>query len=324
MLVLRERDIVPLLPMRDAIHAVERALRAQADGMARMPLRVGVPAHAGILAAMPGSLIAGGGALGAKLVTVFEGNAERQIPTHQGVVMLFDPGTGTPIALLDARYLTEVRTAAVSAVATRLLANPQAHVAAILGTGVQARSHALAMREVMALDDLRIWGRSIERAEEAAAWAREQGLPARAVAEVDVAIRGAQVVNTVTSAKASIFDDAAVGPGAHVNAVGSSTPVAREVPGTLVGRARLFVDSREGAMNESGDILLAITDGALTAHPELTLLGDVLTQRAHGRRSPEEITLFDSLGIAIEDVACAALVADRARDQGVGTEIEFP
>ena len=324
MLVLREHDIVPLLPMRDAVHAVERALRALADGTARMPLRVGVPAHAGILATMPGSLIADGAALGAKLVTIFEGNAASQIPTHQGAVMLFDPDTGTPQALLDARYLTEVRTAAVSAVATRALANPGARVAAILGTGVQARSHALAMGEAMALDDLRIWGRSSERAEEAAAWAREQGLPARAVAEVAVAIRGAQVINTVTASKTPIFDDAGVSPGTHLNAVGSSTPAARELPGALVGRARLFVDSREGAMNESGDILLAIADGALAAHPELTLLGDVLTRRAHGRRSPEEITLFDSLGIAIEDVACAAMVADRARDQGIGTEIEFP
>ncbi|TAM61408.1 ornithine cyclodeaminase family protein [bacterium] len=324
MLILREQEIIPLLPMRDAIHAVEHALRAQADGTARMPLRIGVPAHAGILAAMPGSLIAGDAALGAKLVTIFEGNAERRIPTHQGAIMLFDPDTGTPQSLLDARYLTEVRTAAVSAVATRLLANPGARTAAILGTGVQARSHALAMREVLTLEDLRIWGRSAKHAQEAAAWACEQGLPARAVGDASAAIRGAQVVNTVTSAKAALFDAAAVAPGAHVNAVGSSTPVAREVPGALVGRARLFVDSREGAMNESGDILLAIAEGALQAHPELTLLGDVLTGRAHGRRSPEEITIFDSLGIAIEDVACAALVAERARDQGLGAEVDFP
>ncbi len=324
MLILREHEIVPLLPMHDAIHAVERALRAQADGTARMPLRIGVPAHAGILAAMPGSLMAGDAALGAKLVTVFEGNTDLRLPTHQGAIMLFDPDTGTPQALLDARYLTEVRTAAVSAVATRLLADPGARTAAILGTGVQARSHVLAMREVLALEDLRIWGRNAERAQEAAAWAREQGLPARAVGDANAAIHGAQVVNTVTSAKAALFDAASVAPGAHVNAVGSSTPVAREVPGALVGQAHIFVDSREGALNESGDILLAIAEGALGAHPELTLLGDVLTGRTHGRNSPEEITLFDSLGIAIEDVACAALVAERARDQGIGTEIAFP
>ncbi|HVA38047.1 MAG TPA: ornithine cyclodeaminase family protein [Candidatus Dormibacteraeota bacterium] len=324
MLVLREHEIAPLLPIRDAVHAVERALRAQSDGTARMPLRIGVPAHAGILAAMPGSLLGEGGALGAKLVTVFEGNAELRIPTHQGAVMLFDPATGTPSALLDARYLTEVRTAAVSAVATRLLAAVGARVAAILGSGVQARSHALAMNEAMTLEELRIWGRNAERAEEAAAWAREQGLPARAVGGVAEAVRGAHVINTVTASKSPLFEAADVSPGAHLNAVGSSTPAARELPGALVGHARLFVDSREGAMSESGDVLLAIKEGALPAHPELTLLGDVLTQRAHGRRSPGEITLFDSLGIAVEDVACAALVVDRARGQGLGTEIAFP
>ncbi|MDE2570922.1 MAG: ornithine cyclodeaminase family protein, partial [bacterium] len=210
MLVLREDQIVPLLTMPDAVRAVERALRAQADGTARMPLRVGVPAHAGILAAMPGSLITDGSALGAKLVTVFEGNVECRLPTHQGAVILFNPQTGTPEALLDARYVTEVRTAAVSAVATRLLAIAQAHVAAILGTGVLARSHALAMREAMALEELRIWGRSLERAEEMAAWAREQGLPARAVGEVTAAIHGAHVINTVTASKVPILDAADV------------------------------------------------------------------------------------------------------------------
>jgi len=323
-LILREREIIPLLSMRDAILAVERAFRAQASGNARIPVRGRAAAHAGILIDMPGSIIGDGAGLGTKLITAFEENPERNLPAHQGVVVLFDHETGTPNALLDASYLTAIRTAAVSAVATRLLAVPGARVAAIIGTGVQGRSHALAMADSMKLEDLRIFGRNAERAEECAAWARERKIPARAVSSAAEAVRGAQVINTVTASRTPVIDDADVAPGTHINAVGSCTPITRELPGTLMGRARIFVDSREGAMIEAGDILLAIKDGALAERPEMTLFCDVLTDHARGRRSPEEITVFESLGLSIEDIACATLIVNRARDQGIGIEIEFP
>jgi alanine dehydrogenase len=313
MLVLDEAQVSRLLDMDDAIGAVDAALRAQSAGEASFPLRQALRAPGGILGAMPGVITGSHPALGAKLVTFFLGNAERGIHTHNAVIALFDPNTGAPLALMDGRYITEIRTAATSAVATRTLAPSSAGVLAILGTGVQARSHIDALSRVMRIEELRVWGRTKSKAEALASWAAaERKMPARAAASAEEACRGATVVCTTTAASQALFDAEAISMGAHVNAVGGSTPAMRELPGALMSRARIFVDSIEGAMHEAADIIQAIAEGALPAEPRLTLLADAVAGKTPGRTSREEITIFKSLGIAIEDIACAALVYARA------------
>ncbi len=336
MLILNEADIASLLTINDAIDAVDGALRAQASDAARFPLRNIVFAKDGLLGAMPGHISSGAvelarpssatstsSVLGAKLVSVFPGNAERDLHTHHALIALFDAHNGEPRALMDGRYITEIRTAAVSAVATKALARPDASIAAVLGTGVQARAHAHALRLVMRMDDLRVWGRERRRADALVRELREAGIAARASESAEAACEDADVICTVTASSEPVLPDRVVKRGAHLNAVGACTPRAREIPAELMARAALFVDSLDGALHEAGDIVLAVADGVLQAPPMLTLLADVVAGRAPGRTSDDDITLFESLGIAIEDIACAALVYERAQARGVGTRADL-
>jgi ornithine cyclodeaminase len=263
---------------------------------------------------MPAGVFGTQAALGAKLVTFFPGNAQRGIHTHNALIALFEPETGEPLAVMDGRYITEIRTGAASAVATRALARRDASTLAILGSGVQARSHIEALSRVMKIGELRIWGRTEEHAEAVTRWAKaERALPARTADSTSAACKDAHVICTVTPATEPLFEAAAIAPGTHINAVGSSAPGMRELPGPLMSRARIFVDSMEGARSEAGDILQAIQEGALPKDPPLTLLADAVAGKAPGRTSDQDITLFKSLGIGTEDVACAAVVFARAR-----------
>jgi alanine dehydrogenase len=319
LIFLSEADVSAVLSVADAIDAVGSALKLQASGAVNQPLRVGARSPAGILGAMP-CAIAGVGS-GAKLVTFFPGNAVLGMPTHNAIIALVDPDTGVPTAVMDGRYITEIRTAATSAVATRALAKEGARVVAMLGTGVQARAHALALREVGRLEELRVWGRTARRAEEYVDWARQQGIRASVATSVSAAARGADIVCTVTSAQAPILDASDVGAGTHVNAVGSSAPHMRELTPALLAKARIVVDTVEGAMNESGEIIDAVRQGVLPPKPDLTRLCDVIAGSSPGRSSPAEVTVFKSLGMAIEDVACAAVVESRARNRKLGTQV---
>jgi ornithine cyclodeaminase len=321
MLFLNEREVAGLLPIGDVLVALESAFRAQADGKIRMPLRTMAPNDNGLLGAMPAAIATGPVSLGAKLVTFFPGNAASGIPTHQALIALFDARSGKPVAIMDGRFITEIRTAAASALATRALARTDARILAVLGTGVQARAHVGALAEVMNIDEIRVWGRTATNAAAVADFARKRGLHARVAATVTDACRGADVVCTVTSASEPIVRASDINPGTHVNAVGMGGPTAREIPGDLMGRARIFVDSMDGALNEAANIILAVREGQLPAKPALTLLCDVITGRALGRQSHDEVTIFDSLGIAIEDLTCARLVYERASAGGVGTSI---
>jgi ornithine cyclodeaminase len=323
LLILKPDEVASLFTRGDAMEAVERAMRAQASQAAHFPLRVLVAAPAGILAAMPGEIEGAAPALGAKLVSVFPDNAKHGLETHQALIALFDVGTGTPLALLDGRVITEIRTAAVSALATKALAPPNARIAAILGTGVQARAHAYALSDVMQLDELRIWGRNRLQAETLCKALRADGLAARAFDSAGSACDGAAVICTVTASGEPVVPSGAIRGGVHINAVGACTPHKREIPADLMVLASIVVDSIEGALHEAGDIVMAIADGVLPAHPRLTLLADIIADHAIGRSTPDEITLFESLGIAIEDVACAALVYERARARGIGASVEM-
>ena len=321
MLVLSEPDIAAVLSMRDVIAAMDDALRAQAAGRIDQPVRVMAKPPTGFFGAMP-SCIEGVG-LGAKLVTFFPDNATRGLHTHHAVIAMFDADTGEPTALLDGRLITEMRTAAMSAVATRALALDDNGVVALIGTGVQARSHITALSDAGLLREARIWGRTAGNAHALVEWAREREVKASAFETVTEACHGARVVCTLTAARSAIVEASDVAPGAHVNAVGSSARAMKELSAELVGRSRLFVDTVEGAMRESGDILSAIDDGALPPEPELTRLCDVLDGRQPGRRAPDEVTIFKSLGMSIEDVACAALALKRARAKGLGTSVSI-
>ena len=322
-LLLSAADVRRLLPMDAAIEAMEGAFRALSDGEARLPLRtiVWTPDRAGGLGVMPGYLPA---RLGAKVVSVFPGNHGTELDSHQGVVLLFEAERGRLVAIADATAITAIRTAAVSGLATRLLARNDAGDLAIFGSGTQARSHLEAMLAVRRIRRVRIWSRS---AENARAFAAREGARHRVTIEVassaEEAARGADLLCTATSSKDPVLRGEWLSPGAHVNAAGSSVASARELDSAAVARASLFVDRRESTLNESGDFLFARAEGAVTEEHIRAELGDVLTGKAAGRRSPDEITLFKSLGLAIEDGAAAEHVRRRAIEAGIGVEFDF-
>lgn len=324
-LLLREADVRQLLSMEDTISLMEDALRAFSTGGVVQPVRTAVPVqpHAGFLALMPAYLTAQE-ALGAKAVTFFPKNAGRGLPTHMAVVLLWDHATGELLAMLDGRLITEVRTAATSAAATKVLAVPEAATLGILGAGVQARSHLEALNLVMRLARVRVWSRTAQRARAfAEEMTQHHRIPVEAVATREEAVGGAQIIVTVTSSQTPVLNGEWVAPGTHINAVGAPRPDWRELDSALVARASLFVDSRAGALVESGDVLLAMREGAITEAHIRGEIGEVLAGKVEGRRTPEEITLFKSLGMAVEDVATARWVYERAKARGVGQRIEL-
>jgi ornithine cyclodeaminase len=253
-----------------------------------------------------------------KEVVVAPGNSASGLDPHQGAVLLHDGTTGELVAVLNASPITEIRTAAVSAVATKLLARPGSKQVAILGSGVQGRSHAVAMREVLPEAELRVWSRDPAHAEALALEAH--GLACATVAE---ALAGADVVCTCTASPEPIVALGDLEPGAHVNAVGSSGPWARELAADLVAECSLFVDRRESTVNESGDYLGAVAERGIGPDHILAELGELLVGAHPGRRSDDEITVFKSLGLAVEDLAAATLCVEVARERGIGVEVAF-
>jgi alanine dehydrogenase len=324
-LLLTESDVAALLPMEAAIGLMEEALAAFSTGRVRQPVRQAllVEPYGGYLGLMPAHLRAAEGAadaLGAKAVTFYTANADRGLPTHMAVILLWDPATGQMLAIMDGRLITEVRTAATSAAAAKALARADAATLALLGSGVQARSHLEAFRRVRPLREVRVWSRTRAHAE---AFARESPLPARVCDTPEEAVRGADLIVTATSSPAPVLAGRWLAPGVHVTAVGAPRPDWRELDAEAVARSRVFVDSRAGALAESGDLLLALKDGAIDESHIAGEIGEVLAGRLVGRVGPEEITLFKSLGMAVEDVATAAYVYARARAQRVGREVDL-
>jgi ornithine cyclodeaminase len=258
-------------------------------------------------------------AMGTKMVTVFASNAERGLPSHLATITLLDPETGALLAILDGRYITEARTAAVSAVSVNYLARPDAGVLALIGSGVQARSHLEAIGRVRLLRDVRVWSPTAERREAfAAEMAPHAAAPLRAVSSAEEAVRDADIVVLVTAAREPVVRSDWIANGAHICAVGACRPDQREMDGALVARGEVWVDSREAALSEAGDILLAIQDGAIGEHHIAGELGAFVASAS--RRKDDRLTIFKSLGMAVEDVAAAHLAYVRARDQGMGIE----
>jgi len=297
-MILDEDSVRALLRMDELIPAMANALADLSRGKVVQPMRVMMPVgdHGGFLGLMP----AYGGALGAKLVTFYPSN--EGVPTHHALVLLFRPETGEPLVTMDGRLITEMRTAAVSAVATKLLARPEAAVLAILGSGVQARSHLEALRLVRAFREIRVWS-----PRNAHAFARQLGV--HAADSAAEAVRGADVVVVATTSRVPVLFGQWLSPGTHINAVGAPRPTWRELDDEILRTARIYVESREAATGESGDIIAA---GRVDAE-----IGEVVTGAMRGRESAGELTLFKSVGVAVEDVVTADLVYRKARAQRV-------
>jgi thiomorpholine-carboxylate dehydrogenase len=290
-LFLNEEQVREHLRMTELIPVMEKALIDFSAGRVTQPVRsiISIDPPGGFLGLMPALAPDG---LGLKAVTFYPSNAERGIPTHMATILLVDPQTGTPLAIMDGRLITETRTAAVSAAATKLLASPDAEVLAILGSGVQARSHVEALRLVRRFEEIRVWSPT-----HAKRFAQEIG--ATATSSAEEAVRDADVIVTVTSAKAPVLEGDWLKPGCHVNAVGACRPDWRELDDEAMKRSIVFVDSREGALKESGDVILS---GA-KIYAEL---GEALAGKVPSHAN--ETTIFKSLGMAVEDIAAATLV----------------
>jgi ornithine cyclodeaminase/alanine dehydrogenase-like protein (mu-crystallin family) len=320
-LVLAGHHVRELLGYRECADVMRQALADLARGQIQQPLRTVVMPRdaAGFMGLMPAYSPAG---YGLKAICITPGNPAIGKDAHQGGVLLFAADTGEPLALVNASAVTEIRTAAVSAVATGLLARPGAAELAIVGTGVQARAHAHALAATRALTGIRVAGRDAARARAVAAGlAGELGLPVTACETVREAVEGAGIVVTATTSRAPVLRREWLSPGAHVNAVGACVPGDRELDTAIMAEAALFADSRESVTHEAGDYLLAEREGV--ANPVRAELGEVLTGAARGRTGHDELTVFESLGLAAEDMAAASYLYAKARRLGAGTEADF-
>jgi ornithine cyclodeaminase len=310
--------------MAECIDLMAETLATLSRGDAVQPLRsmMRLP-KTGVLGMMP-AYLGPDKALGVKLISVFPGNHGTKYDSHQGAVLLFEGEHGSLKAVLDASAITAIRTAAVSGLATRLLARPNAAELAILGAGVQALTHLEAMLAVRPITRVRVWTRTPENARRfAQRAARQHGITVEAMERPEDAVRGADVICTVTASREPVLRGEWLAPGVHINAAGSSVPAARELDSAAVARARLFVDRRESTLNEAGDFLTPKKEGVFGDDHILGEIGDLVLQRIVGRQSPQDITLFKSLGIGVEDVASARFIYRKALTAKAGTAVEF-
>ena len=312
-----------LLDLDAVIEAVAGAFEAYSGGRTQTPLRVGVapPGTHGVLLAMP-CAVAEPPALGAKIVSVFRDNPSRGLPTVTSTYVLSDYVTGAPLALMDGGYLTGIRTAAGSAVATRALARTDARNLGVFGTGVQARFHVETIRRVRALEGVLICATSAQKGQAFAAWVEQTtGLGARATSAAEAS--AADIVAACTTSPTPVVVADAVRRGAHVNAVGAFTPSTRELPSAVISRARVYVDTRAGAFSEAGDLLLAVADGSFALDGVVGEVGEVLLGSRPGRANGKEVTVYKSVGAAFLDAATARLAFEEATRRGIGTVYEF-
>jgi ornithine cyclodeaminase/alanine dehydrogenase-like protein (mu-crystallin family) len=325
MLILNQAEVERLLPMRACVDLMAETLATLARGDAVLPLRtiLLIPESKNAFGVMP-AYLGTPKAIGAKIITVYPDNHGTAFDSHQGAVLLFDPQNGSLAALMDATSITTIRTAAVSAVATRLLARENASRVAIIGSGVQGHAHLEAICAVRPIVSLVAWSRNADHAEELARVARERfHLEAVVAQTVEQAVRGADIVCTTTSAREPVLFGEWLSPGTHVNVVGAAGRSMREIDSVSVIRSRLYVDRRESALKESGDILAPLEDGDIGPEHILAEIGELLIGRGDGRRNDQDITLFKSLGLAVEDLASAAYIYEAALHAGVGVTVDL-
>jgi len=321
--ILTREEVQRALPMSQAIEAVKDAFAELSAGRAEVPLRTSleVPRHNGIALFMP-AYLSDDDAMAMKMVSVFNDNPTRDLPLIHALVIVVDAETGAPEALMDGTYLTALRTGAASGAATDVLAREDARGAAVFGAGAQGRTQLEAVCAVRPIEEAWIYDVSRERAEVMAEEMSERIAASIEVAETPAeAVRRADVVCTATTATSPVFNDADVEPGTHINAIGAYTPQMQEIPPETVLRAKVVIDHREAALAEAGDLLIPIRQGLMTMEHIHAELGEIVTGVKTGRESEEEITLFKSVGVAVQDVAAAEAVLAAAREVGLGTTL---
>lgn len=324
-LIINQSEVPQLLPMSECMDVMAEALKSLAQGNAILPLRpvMWLPEKVGALGMMP-SYLGDIQRFGLKIVSVFPHNHGTEYDSHQGAVMLFEAQHGRLLAIMDSSSITGIRTAAVSGVATRLLARPEASDLAILGSGVQAGSHLEAMLLARSIKRVRVWSRNADHARAFAERAGQRhGLKIEVCASVQEAVTHAHIICTTTAAPEPILMGDWLAPGTHINAVGSSVPFTRELDTAAVVKSRLFVDRRESTVNEAGDFLFPKKEGAISDDHIQGEIGDLLLGKIEGRKSLDEITLYKSLGLAIEDLASAQHVYTKALEKGMGVAVEL-
>jgi ornithine cyclodeaminase/alanine dehydrogenase-like protein (mu-crystallin family) len=325
-LVLSHAQVLELLPIKECIAVMREALIALAAGETHQPLRTIIrpPDASGVMGLMPAYMSGDRAAFGLKAICVFPGNPAKGKDAHQGAVLLFSAETGDLLAIMNASAITAIRTASVSAVATDLLARLDACNLAIIGSGAQARSHLIAMSQVRIIKRCRIASRHIEHARKfSEEMSPDFSFRLEPVETVDEALEGADLIVTATTAVEPIVRREWLLAGTHLNVIGSSTPNAREVDSETMAAASLFVDRRESTINEAGDYLLAVRDGVIGPDHIRAEIGEVLRGDKPGRTSPEEITLFKSLGLAIEDLFAAEYLYRKVKQSNVVTWFSF-
>lgn len=323
-LLLKRSELERLLDVESVIAAVQQGFADYSAGKVQMPVRTAIRVSdpPGVLLLMPCAMT-DARVLGTKLVSVYGQNPSRGLPTIGALYVLSDYETGFPLAVLDAGFITGLRTAAASAVATRYLARQDARTLGIFGTGVQAEFHALALPAVRSFERILVWGRTPEQSRAFAASMRARVNAPIEAGESREAVAACDVVVTATTSAQPIFPAEAIRPGAHVNNVGSHAPAVRELPGDLIGRSRVVVDTYDAAWAEAGDLLLAIEEGQFARERVAAEVGEIVLGRKPGRERADEITVFKSCGVAFQDAVTASLALERARAAGVGTAFEF-
>ena len=329
MLILNEPDLRRALTMVDVIRAVEDGFRALARGEARAPERMRFALHeeSGVLLEMPAAMRSAKGnaliALGTKIVSVFERNSEKGLDSVQAAYLLLDANTGEPLALMEGKFITGIRTAAASAVATKYMAAPGRKQLAIFGAGVQGRFHIDAMMAVVEVDHILITSRTEDRARRLAESAKSQyAVPCEVVSAAE-ATSAANLICTCTTSAEPVIRGQGLRPGTHINAVGAYGPDRRELDTETIRRSRVVIDDTSAAGREAGEILIPIAEGAIQASHIAGTLSDLVSGKIQGRGTPEEVTVFKSSGLAVEDLVTARLAYSAASELGIGTQVEF-
>jgi ornithine cyclodeaminase/alanine dehydrogenase-like protein (mu-crystallin family) len=323
-LILARADLERVLSPLDVVDAMAAAFRRYGDGLATVPPRSAAAVGSdGVLLTMPAAFADGADrGLGVKQITVYPGNRAHGHPTLYATYVLMDGDSGSPLALLEGTYLTGIRTGATSALAARLLAHPDARRVACFGAGVQARFQLLCLAATRRLECVDVIGRTAERTRAfAQSMTRSLGIPVEHVDDPHRAVAGAQLIVCATTSATPVVSGADLSPGAHVDAVGAFRPTDRELDGETIRRARVVVDTYAGALEEAGDVLIPLADGTIERGHVAAELAEIVTGRRPGRTSDAEITVFKSVGFALEDLAAARLAYDRARSQGIGKEV---
>lgn len=323
--IISRQLVEQLLPMDKCIDLMEQAFKELGNGEAVQPLRhaLWMPDKAGLLGMMP-ALNAHKKEMGIKVVSVFPDNHTRGLPSHIGVTLLFDGKDGQLLSIQDAESSTAIRTAAASAVATKYLAREDASRMTIMGAGVQGEKHIEAISRVRELDEVVVWSRTADNASRLAETASSQySFAVRFDASAERAVEGADIICTTSSAREPVLESDWVRAGVHINAVGSCTPHAREIDGELMARVKLYTDSKDSLYNESGDYLLALNEGLITDSQLKGVMSDLLLDNVTGRETDEEITLFESLGIGVEDLTVASYLLDIGTSQNVGVDTDI-